>query len=215
MKKFVFAFPSKKESAAVETFLSIKVLEKAFLNGNMICKKLNNNEMHVIEKKTMNEEELYRLNIHIFRHLQKQSNAIVAIIQNIVHPILRNDISISSEIQKHCEKIHYLEHQVTDLQEISNTHYDKTIRQEPLPEEQAPWSGQIKDAAIIIIKRFEADCKNQIKRYRSLREVSDIFFDCHDFKNKPKLLYTKSMFYENVKKAHRQKYWGMKVTERE
>lgn len=66
------------------------------------------------------------------------------------------------------------------------------------------WNGKMNEAADEIIKQYYNDLKLPVEQrmYKDLKNASDEFYDCHEFKDKPKPAFTKKMLYENVKKAH-------------
>ena len=118
----------------------------------------------------------------------------------MVQPLIKNVAAVNIQQRRDNDRIILLERQVIELQAMLKSVYGKSPTIPKLPNGKMPWSQSIKDAANEIIKNYETDCKADIRSYRSLRDASDEFYDCHVFTYKQGL--SKDMLYENVKKAN-------------
>ena len=178
---------------------SLHGLEKAYLFSESFLRKLNKNNIQIVERKNLSKEEAYQLNVKIFDHLIEQRNAIIGVIEKMVQPLIKNAAGVNIQLGDHTKRISVLEDQVSELQEMLDKVYGRHPQIPPLPDGKMPWGDSLKKASEEIIKIYEADCKAEIRNYRTLRDASDDFYDRHRFTYKLKL--TKDMLYENVKKA--------------
>ena len=175
-------------------------IEKAYLYGEMLRRKLSKNKILVVKKNDLTKEEAYEINVEIFQRLIEQRDAIVGAIENMIQPLIRNVGGVNIELQRQKERIEYLENQVNELQEMFSSVYGKIPKMPRLPGGKKRWSRTLKEAAYEIIKHYEEDCKAEVRIYEHLRHASDDFFEQHIFIFKKDL--TNDMLYENVKKAN-------------
>ena len=179
---------------------SFRGLGKAYIIGNLILSKFKKSEIQIIEKKNLTKDEAYQQNVNIFKHLIEQRNAIKAIIEHMVQPLIKNVAGVNVELNDHNNRIVELERTVIKFQEMLFSSYVKAPVIPVLSEGKQPWKASMRDAAVEIINNFLADGNAEIKQYRHLRDASDDFYDRHQFDHKQN--YTKDKLYANVKKEN-------------
>jgi hypothetical protein len=179
---------------------SLHALGEAYIFGNWLRRKIEKNDIHIIEKKNLTKEEAYQQNVNIFQNLIAQRDALLGVVEHMVEPLIKNVAAVNIQQRRDNDRIILLERQVIELQAMIKSVYGKSPTIPKLPNGKMPWSRSIKDAANEIIKNYETDCKEEVRSFRSLRDASDEFFDGHVFTYKQD--YSKEQLYENVKRAN-------------
>lgn len=179
---------------------SLHGLEKAYLFSDSWLRRLNKNNIQIVKKKNLSKEEAYQLNVTIFDHLLEQRNAIVGVIEKMVQPLIKNAAGVNIEIGEHNKRIAALERQVDEYQKMTDKIYGGSLQIPPIPHGKQPWGDSLRNASFEIIKIWQEDCRANVKKYRSMRDVSDEFFDNHIFIHETEL--TKDQLYWNVKRAN-------------
>ena len=181
-------------------------LEKAYVFGDGLRRKLKKNEIHVV-KKNLTKEEAYQLNVGVYNRLLEQRNAIIGIIENILHPLIKDVAGVKIGHGELEERIRDLEKQKADqdrqIKELQNLFSGVHGK---LPQDAQPfhikkeWKLPLKDAALKIISIYKEDEISAERKYFQVRQVSDEFYDQYDFVYKRRL--DKEQLYKNV-----MQYW--------
>jgi hypothetical protein len=139
-------------------------------------------------------------NISIVNEYHDQKNEIAGVIDDIIEPLLQKQADIELRQNRHSVLLHKNEKENSIFRKLFKTALkDPPIILSPT-NDKIQWSKSFKDAANEIIKNYKNDLKADFKKYRSLRDASDEFFESHYFTHRPN--YTSEQLYENVKQAN-------------
>ena len=178
---------------------SLHALEKAYLFGDRVRKKLDKNEIQVIQKKNITKEEAYQLNVTIFQHLIEQRDAILNIIGNMVQPAINNLAGVNIEIEILKAKNAEQDRQIKEMREMLDKIYGKHPQ---ISNVKKPWNASLKDASLKIIEDYKVDQKllPELRTYIDLTDATNKFYNAHDFPNRPDI--DAPSLYKNV-----MQYW--------
>lgn len=176
----------------------LKALGEAYVAGDRIVRSLNPREIKVVERRGLSRDDAYRANEQTIRRLVEHRDAIVAVVEKMVNPLIRVVGNISIGQQSQFKKLAEYEKRITELERMMAEVYGRAPVVPPLPGGKAVWGSTLKEAAAQIMREYDEDCRSNNRRFRSLRDASDDFHRRHLFVHKPNL--TSDQLYENVKK---------------
>jgi hypothetical protein len=177
----------------------LRTLQTAYTAGESILDRLRGRAIRIIEQKGKTKEETYRENEKIIQELSIQRNALVQVIEQMIHPTINAAGDMSIQIDEQRKLFFDLVRRIDRLEVMMKNVYGQSPTPTPLPGAKEVWRAQLKEAAQVVCSRYKDDLTKPVHEFKDLHDASNQFWDAHYFMHKPNL--EKEQFYANVRKV--------------
>lgn len=181
----------------------LRMLRNAYSFGDSLVDRLRG-KIKIVEQKGIPKEDTYRANESILNELVELRNLTAESIEMNMQPAINVVGELSIQCNEMWKRFERLEKRIRQVDAMMLGVYGKAPMVPGLPGGKRLWGKTVKKAVDEVIRECQTDFTTSGILHRSLREISDEFFDNHTFIRMPHL--EKSAFYESVKKANNP--WG-------